>query len=342
MLESRRPPAWHTANLMSIIFIGTPTFAVPSLLALTHAGHSIAAVITQPDRPAGRRRTPRPPPVKLAALDLGLPVLQPPALRDSDTLARLRALSPEVMVVVAYGQILRRDILDIPPRGVLNVHPSLLPRWRGASPIPAAILAGDGRTGVTIMLMDAGMDSGPLLAQSEGPMQESDTAGSLGERLAEVGAGLLAETLPRWLAGEVEPQPQDDSRATTCPLIRKEDGALDWGLPATDIWRRVRAYNPWPGAYTTLDGELLHIWQARPLDANSSARPGTVLELGEAWMNGLPVEAINQAAFAVQTGRGVLVPMEVQRAGRRALSAAELLRGMPGLIGQRLVSPTPS
>jgi methionyl-tRNA formyltransferase len=280
--------------------------------------------------------------VKLAALDLGLAVLQPPALRDSDTLARLRALSPEVIVVVAYGQILRRDILDIPPRGVLNVHPSLLPRWRGASPIPAAILAGDERTGVTIMLMDAGMDSGPLLTQSEVPVQESDTAGLLSERLAKVGAGLLAETLPHWLAGEVEPQPQDDSRATTCPLIRKEDGALDWGLPATDIWRRVRAYNPWPGAYTTLDGELLHIWQARPLDANSSARPGTVLELGEAWMNDLPVEAINQAAFAVQTGRGVLVPLKVQRAGRRALSAAEFLRGMPGLIGQRLVSPIPS
>jgi len=327
---------------MSIIFIGTPSFAVPSLLALAHAGHSIAAVITQPDRPAGRGRTPRPPPVKLAALDRGLPVLQPPALRDSDTLARLRALSPEVMIVVAYGQILRRDVLDIPPRGVLNVHPSLLPRWRGASPIPAAILAGDERTGVTIMLMDAGMDSGPLLAQNEAPVQESDTAGSLGERLAEGGAGLLAETLPRWLAGEIEPQPQDDSRATTSPLIRKEDGALDWSLPATDTWRRVRAYNPWPGAYTTLDGELLHIWQARPLDANSSARPGTLLELGEAWMNDLPVEAINQAAFAVQTGRGVLVPLEVQRAGRRALSAAEFLRGVPGLIGQRLVSPIPS
>ena len=327
---------------MSIIFIGTPSFAVHSLLALAHAGHSIAAVITQPDRPAGRGRTPRPPPVKLAALDRGLPVLQPPALRDSDTLARLRALSPEVMIVVAYGQILRRDVLNIPPRGVLNVHPSLLPRWRGASPIPAAILAGDERTGVTVMLMDAGMDSGPLLAQKEAPVQESDTAGSLGERLAEVGAGLLAETLPRWLAGEIEPRPQDDSRATTCPLIRKEDGALDWSLPATDTWRRVRAYNPWPGAYTTLDGELLHIWQARPLDANSSARPGTLLELGEAWMNDLPVEAINQAAFAVQTGRGVLVPLEVQRAGRRALSAAEFLRGVPGLIGQRLVSPIPS
>ena len=327
---------------MSIIFIGTPAFAVPSLRALADAGHSIAAVITQPDRPAGRRRTPRPPPVKLAALDLGLPVLQPPALRDSDTLAGLRALSPEVFVVVAYGQILRRDVLNIPPRGVLNVHPSLLPRWRGASPIPAAILAGDERTGVTIMLMDAGMDSGPLLAQKEAPVQESETAGSLGERLAEVGAGLLAETLPRWLAGEIEPRPQDDSRATTCPLIRKEDGALDWSLPSTDTWRRVRAYNPWPGAYTMLDGELLHIWQARPLEANSSARPGTVLELGEPWMNDLPVEAINQAAFAVQTGRGVLVPLEVQRAGRRALSAAEFLRGVPGLIGQRLVSPIPS
>ena len=242
---------------MSIVFIGTPAFAVPSLHALARDAHSIAAVITQPDRPAGRHQTPRPPPVKAAALDLGLPVLQPPNLRDSDTLARLRELSPEVIVVVAYGQILRPDVLDIPARGVVNVHPSLLPRWRGASPIPAAILAGDERTGVTIMLMDAGWTAAQSLPRAKPQSMIGDTAASLSDTLSQAGADLLAETLPRWLAGEIEPQPQDESQATVCPLLRKEDGAIDWTLPAIDIWRRVRAYNPWPGAFTSLGGDAV-------------------------------------------------------------------------------------
>jgi methionyl-tRNA formyltransferase len=266
-------------------------------------------------------------------------VLQPANLRDSDTLKRLRELSPDVIVVVAYGQILRPAVLEIPAHGVLNVHPSLLPRWRGASPIPAAILAGDDRTGVTVMLMDAGMDSGPILAQSEHPIDESDTAASLSDTLSQAGASLLAETLPRRLAAQIVPKPQDESQATTCPLLRKEDGAIDWGLPAIDIWRRVRAYNPWPGAFTFLDADLLRIWQALPLDFVSSADPGAVLELDERSADALPPNIRSQAAFAVQTGRGVLVPLEVQRAGRRILTAAEFLRGIPGLIGQRLLSP---
>ena len=326
---------------MSIVFIGTPAFAVPSLHALARDGHSIAAVITQPDRPAGRHQAPRPPPVKIAALKLGLTVLQPANLRDSDTLMRLRELSPEVVVVVAYGQILRPAVLEIPTHGVLNVHPSLLPRWRGASPIPAAILAGDERTGVTIMLMDAGMDSGPILAQSEAPIDDNDTAASLSDSLSQVGASLLAETLPRWLAGDIVPRPQDESQATTCPILRKEDGAIDWMLPAIDIWRRVRAYNPWPAAFTSLNGELLRIWQAQWLGVVFSADPGTVLDLDELWANDLLPNLRSQAAFVVQTGSGLLVPLEVQRAGRRILTAAEFRRGMPGLIGQRLVSPAP-
>jgi methionyl-tRNA formyltransferase len=325
---------------MSIVFIGTPAFAVPSLRALARDGHPIAAVITQPDRPAGRHRGPRPPPVKIAALDLGLMVLQPDNLRDSDTLMRLRELSPEAIVVVAYGQILRRAVLEIPTHGVLNVHPSLLPRWRGASPIPAAILAGDERTGVTIMLMDEGMDSGPILAQSEASIDDNHTAVSLSDSLAQVGASLLTETLPRWLASGIVPRPQDESQATTCPLLRKEDGAIAWTLPAIDIWRLVRAYNPWPGAFASLNGELLRIWQAQPLGVSSSADPGAVLELDEQWANNLPAGIRNQAAFAVQTGSGIFVPLEVQRAGRRILTAADFLRGMPGLIGQRLVSPS--
>jgi methionyl-tRNA formyltransferase len=316
---------------MSIIFVGTPAFAVPSLRRLTNAGHEISAVVTQPDRPAGRHRAPQPPPVKLLAEELGLRVLQPESLRDPDAVTELGAVTPDVIVVVAYGQILRPDVLAIPSRGVLNIHPSLLPRWRGASPIPAAILAGDNETGITVMLMDAGMDSGPILSQRRMAIGDDYTTASLSAQLAESGADLLVATMPRWLAGEIEPTPQDGSKATTSPLLRKEDGAIDWRLSATDIWRRVRAYNPWPGAYTSLDGDLLHIWRAWPLDSDSGTEPGTVVEIDDA-VGARPAGA----AFAVQTGSGILVPLEVQRAGRRALSADEFRRGVPGLIGRRL------
>ena len=321
---------------MSIAFVGTPAFAVPSLRRLASAGHEISAVVTQPDRPAGRHRTPLPPPVKVAAEGLGLRVLQPESLRDPRAVGELRALAPEVIVVVAYGQILRPDVLAIPPHGVLNVHPSLLPRWRGASPIPAAILAGDEQTGVTIMLMDAGMDSGPVLSQRALAVDVNDTAASLSERLSAAGAELLADTLPRWLSREIEPTPQDHSQATTCPLLRKEDGAIDWRLPATEVWRSVRAYNPWPGAYTSLDGEPLRIWRAWPLDFDSSAEAGTVVEMDDASKEKLPADVAPAAALAVQTGSGILVPLEMQRAGRRALSADEFRRGIRRLIGRRL------
>ena len=239
---------------MSIIFVGTPPFAVPSLRRLAGAGHEIAAVVTQPDRPAGRHRAPQPPPVKIAAEELGLRVLQPESLREADAVAELRALAPDVIVVVAYGQILRPDVLAIPARGVVNVHPSLLPRWRGASPIPAAILAGDEQTGVTIMLMDAGMDSGPVLSQRALPIDVTDTASSLSERLSLAGGDLLVETLPRWLSGEIGPTPQDGSQATTCPLLRKEDGAIDWSLPASEIWRQVEPTTPGPAPIRVSSG----------------------------------------------------------------------------------------
>jgi methionyl-tRNA formyltransferase len=319
---------------MSIVFIGTPDFAVPSLRRLAAAGHTISAVITQPDRPAGRGRHLAPPPVKIAAEELGLPVLQPETLRDAEPLDAIRALEPEAIVAVAYGQILRQELLDIPPRGVLNVHPSLLPRHRGASPIAGAILAGDEQTGVSIMLMDAGMDSGPVLAQVRAPIYPLDTTGTLTASLAELGADLLAETLPRWLSGEITPQPQDDSRATVTHLIRKEDGAIDWTLPAVEIWRHVRAYTPWPGAATALAGEPLLIRQAWPLAGMSGELLGTVV----AMPSNAPPEA-QAAAFAVQTGDGLLAVLEVQRAGRRALSSADFARGIPGIIGRQLDSP---
>lgn len=320
---------------MSIVFIGTPDFAVPSLRRLAADGYEIAAVITQPDRATGRHRNRlTPPPVKEAALELGLPVHQPASLRDPDAVARLRALQPEVVVVVAYGQILRQDVLGIPPRGVINVHASLLPKYRGASPITAAILAGDEETGVSIMLMDAGMDTGPVLAQRLEGISPHDTTGSLSSRLAKLGADLLADTLPRWLGGEIEPQPQDNSQATVTRLIRKEHGAIDWTLPAVDTWRRVRAYNPWPGAYTALNGEQITIWNAWPLASDSPEAPGTVVALPPELGDDTP-----ESAFAVQTGTGLLAVVELQRAGRRAVSSAEFLRGAPSLVGRRFQAP---
>jgi methionyl-tRNA formyltransferase len=304
---------------MSLISIGTPDFAVPSLRRLHGDGHEIAAAVTQPDRPAGRGRQPASSPVKEAAIELGIPVLQPPSLRAPEVVEGLRALKPEVMVAVAYGQILRPEVLEIASRGVVNVHPSLLPRWRGASPIAGAILAGDKETGVTIMLMDAGMDSGPILAQRRHPISPEDTTGTLTAVLADAGADLLAETLPRWLAGEIEPVPQDDAGATVTRLVKKEDGAIDWTLAAEEIWRRVRAYDPWPGAYTSLDGENIRIWRARPLNADYGEPPGTIVE----------------APLGVQTGEGVLAVLEGQRPGRRRMSSDELVRGMPSLFGRR-------
>jgi methionyl-tRNA formyltransferase len=327
---------------MAIVYFGTPAFAVPSLRRLAADGLEIAAVFTQPDRPAGRGRHPAPPPAKTAALALGLPVRQPESLRDPAALADLAALRPQAGVAVAYGQILPRQVLDIPPRGVLNVHPSLLPRHRGASPIPAAILAGDAQTGVSIILMDAGMDSGPLLAQRAHPIDDYDTTGTLLETLAGLAAELLAVTLPRWLRGEIEPRPQDHSLATRAPLLKKEDGEIDWTLPAPDIWRRVRAYNPWPGAYTRLDGALLHVWQAWPL-AGGGEPPGAVLALSDDQRRALPdgagrdgQTAARPGAFGVATGEGVLAVLVAQREGRRPLPASEFLRGMRDFIGRRL------
>jgi methionyl-tRNA formyltransferase len=247
----------------------------------------------------------------------------------------LASLRPDVIVVCAFGVILRQPVLDIPAKGVLNIHPSLLPRHRGASPIAAAILAGDEQTGVTIMLMDPGMDTGPIFSQRAIPISPWDTSGSLGERLAEVGAELLLEVLPRWLAGEIEPQPQDDSLASQAPLLRKEDGAIDWNQPAIDIWRRVRAFNPWPGAFTTLAGQTLLIWEAWPLSVGGVGEPGTVLPLTAEQRQMLPPEVGEKETLAVQTGEGLLAVLRLQRAGRRSLTAAEFIRGQRDLFGRR-------
>ncbi len=315
---------------MAIVFIGTPAFAVSSLQRVVAAGYEVSAVFTQPDRPAGRGRTSTAPAVKAAAEGLGLPVYQPASLKDSGVVEQLRSLAPELIVGVAYGQLIVPQVLAIPPRGVINVHPSLLPRWRGASPVAAAIVAGDEETGVTIMLMDEGLDSGAILSQRVRTISAMDTTGSLTEALAEEGADLLADTLPRWLAGEIDPEPQDESRATVCRRLSKADGLIDWTQTAIEVWRQVRAYNPWPGAHSFLEGEAMSFWHAWPLDAESGELPGTVV----APPGDLPAEA-QGAAFAVQTGHGALVVLEAQRAGRRSLGSADLLRGMPALIGRR-------
>ncbi len=344
MLESASEPVLslpggrqaYRRTVMAIVFLGTPAFAVPSLRRLADEGYEIAAVYTQPDRPAGRGRHLTPPPVKTAALAMGLPVRQPESLRDPLALAELTSLHPEVGIGVGYGQILRQEVLDIPPKGVLNVHPSLLPRHRGASPIPAAILAGDRETGATVMLMDPGIDSGPILAQRSLPIENQDTGGTLAEKLALLAASLLAETLPGWLRDEIEPQPQDHSLATKTPLLKKEHGAIDWSLPAMRIWRQVRAYDPWPGAYTTLDGQLLHVWEAWPLPGEG-APPGTTVALREEQQDELRAQA-DQGGFGVQTGDGLLAVLSVQRQGRRRLPATEFLRGARDFIGRRLGS----
>jgi len=305
-----------------VIFMGTPDFSVPSLAALLAGPFQVVAVVTQPDRRSGRGRRLAATPVKQAALAHGLPVLQPPTLRDPETQAELAGYRPEVIVVAAFGQILRPAVLDLPPFGCINVHASLLPRWRGAAPVQAAILAGDQVTGSTVMRMDVGMDTGPILAQAAIPIAPDDTGGSLTDKLAEHGAGLLAETLPRWLAGEITPRPQDERLATVCRPLRKEQGRIDWSRPAAEIARAVRAYNPWPAASTSYQGTQLKILQAWAEEGSRQEPPGSLLARDE--------------AVLVVTGQGLLRLEEVQLAGRRPTPAADFVRGQRDFAGSRL------
>jgi len=308
---------------MRVVFMGTPEFALPTLKGLYEGGYRLVGVFTRPDKPAGRGRQPTPSPVKELALRLGLPVYQPATLRRPAAVELLRSLKPDVVVVAAYGLLLPREVLEVPPHGCLNVHPSLLPRWRGPSPIPFAILAGDEFTGVTVILMDEGMDTGPILARSEPvPIGPEDTAATLTPKLADIGARLLLETLPRWAAGQIKPEPQDDSQATYSRLLKKEDGVIDWGRSAVEIWRQVRAFDPWPGAFTRWEGKLLKVLACRPLPDNSPEPPGTVVGL--------------DAGAAVQTGNGLLKLERVQLEGRRPVGIEEFLRGYPRFIGSRL------
>lgn len=310
-----------------IVYMGTPEFAVPALAALHETGEEkgwqVVGVVTQPDRPAGRGKRVIISPVKEYALAQGLPVLQPGRLRrEPQAIEALAALAPDVMVVAAYGQILPRSVLEIPRFGCLNIHASLLPAWRGASPITASILAGEAETGVTLMLMDEGMDTGPMLTQARMQIAPDDTTASLGTKLAAQGAELLVETLPRWLAGHISPVDQADlpGAVSYCSLVKKQDGQIDWSQPAQTIERMTRAYTPWPSAFTTWRGQNFKVWQARVVPGQ--AEPGQVLP----WDGGV----------AVGTGAGLLQLLNIQPAGKRAMQIDSFLNGAPDFVGNRL------
>ncbi len=293
-----------------IVFMGSPDFAVPVLMALRE-NYPIAGVVTQPDRQAGRGRRMQSSPVKLQALDLGLPVIQPEKLRQPEAMDQLSRWAPDLIVVAAFGQILRPAVLDLPPYGCINVHASLLPRWRGAAPIQAAMLAGDPETGVTIMKMDQGVDTGAILSRRALPIGETDTARTLFGKLAPLGAELLMETLPDYLAGKLHPQPQEDSQATYAPMLKKEDGRLDFSLPAEELVRRVRAFNPWPGAFMEWQGGLLKIHQAH---AETGQAPA-----------GRPL--VHHRRAAIGAGTGILILDLVQPAGKKPMDGEAFLIG---------------
>lgn len=303
---------------LRIVFAGTPEFACPALAALI-AHRRPLAVLTQPDRPAGRGRKLRHGPVKRLAHEAGIEVLQPRALRDERTLERLRALAPDLIVTAAYGLLLPPAVLELPAHGCWNLHASLLPRWRGASPIQQAILAGDERTGVTLMQMDAGMDTGDLLASTEVAIGPGETAGELHERLAERAAPLLMEALGRLAAGTPPtPWPQDARQATHAPRIDKRDALLDWHSDAVSLSRMVRAYNPWPVAHGRIAGQDVRVFRARPVGTRTDAPPGSLLAAGDR------LEAIRVAC-----GRGALDVLELQAPGRRRVTAQQWLNAHP-------------
>jgi methionyl-tRNA formyltransferase len=309
---------------MRVVFMGTPRFALPALCRLARSEHEVVAVYTQPDEPAGRGRRMVPSAVKAASLDYGLAVRQPGSLKDPREVEDLARLQPDTIVVAAYGQLLSQSVLDTPRFGCLNIHPSLLPRHRGPSPVAAAILSGEEVTGVTIMLMDKGMDTGPVLAQRQWPLSAEDTTETLTDRLAEAGAELLMETLPSWLAGRITPQAQDDGKATYSRVITKEDGRIDWRRSALELWRMVRALQPWPGCYTMWERKLFKIIEAVPLPGDGEV--GRVVVPRGA--RGVPV--------GVQTGSGILGLLNVQLEGKRVMTADDFVRGQRDFLGSLL------
>lgn len=296
--------------MLKVVFMGSPDFSLPSLRALAEK-YDVVGVVTQPDRASGRGRELKAPPVKTLALELGIPVIQPEKLRQPEAMEQLRAWNPDIIIVAAFGQILRKDVLELPRYGCINVHASLLPRWRGAAPINAAILHGDAETGVTIMQMDVGLDTGPMLSKRSIPLTRQDTAGSVFDRLSTLGADLLVETLPDYLSGKLTPSPQPEEGVTYAPMLKKEEGRLDFTHPAEELERRVRAFNPWPGVFMDFDGTLLKVHRAR-------VRAGDVA-VGQ--------RLIDQDQPAIGAGGGLLILEEVQPAGKKAMSGKSFLAG---------------
>ena len=305
---------------MRIVFMGTPDFAVPSLQALIDAGHDVCAVYTQPDKPQGRKQILTAPPVKTLALEHDIPVFQPNTLKNEDEQARLRALAPEVIIVVAYGKLLPKAVLDIPPHGCINVHGSLLPRWRGAAPIQWAVIAGDEMAGVTTMQMAEGLDTGDMLLTYETKVGEKETAGELFDRLAQSGAELLTQTLVK--LDEIEPRPQDDAQSCYAHMLDKQMAVIDWSKSAHEIDCLIRGLNPWPIALTTLSGERLKVFAAEKAAGNGE--PGTVLE------------ADPKKGLTVACGEGALGLTEIQLVGGKRMKATDFLRGHVIEVGTKL------
>ena len=305
---------------MRIVFMGTPDFAVPSLQALIDAGHDVCAVYTQPDKPQGRKQILTAPPVKTLALEHDIPVFQPNTLKNEDEQARLRELAPEVIIVVAYGKLLPKAVLDIPPHGCINVHGSLLPRWRGAAPIQWAVIAGDEMAGVTTMKMAEGLDTGDMLLTYETKVGEKETAGELFDRLAQAGAELLTETLVK--LNDITPRPQDDAQSCYAHMLDKQMAVIDWSKSAHEIDCLIRGLNPWPIALTTLSGERLKVFAAEKAAGNGE--PGTVLE------------ADPKKGLTVACGEGALKLTEIQLVGGKRMKATDFLRGHVIEVGTKL------
>lgn len=316
-----------------VLFMGTPDFAVPSLRVLLDEGYDVIGVVTQPDRPKGRKRVLTPPPVKTVALERGIPVLQPERLRRPEAVDEVAALKPDLIVTAAYGQILPKAVLELPKFGCINVHGSLLPRYRGGAPIQYALLNGDAETGVTIMYMAEGLDTGDMISRVAVPITDEDTAGTLFDKLSREGAELLRRTLPELIAGTIQAVPQNDAEATYSPTLKREDERLDWSKPARELFNRIRGLNPWPVAYTEHNGEVLKVWAAKPPQASgqassSGSKPGTVL-------------TVSGAGIEVEAGDGTLWLTEVQPAGRKAMDAAAFGRGGGIRVGDVLGAANP-
>ncbi|MDI3465092.1 MAG: Methionyl-tRNA formyltransferase [Nitrospira sp.] len=310
---------------MRIVFMGTPEFAVPSLEAILRSDNQVVGVVTQPDRPKGRGQQLVSSPVKLVAERTGIPILQPLKIRTPEFLQALSAWQPDLIAVAAYGRILPTPILRLPPMGCVNVHGSLLPKYRGAAPVQWAVINGETETGITTMLMDEGMDTGAMLLQEKLEISPEDTAGTLAPRLAELGARLLLDTLMQLKAGTLTPKKQDDGQATLAPILKKEDGLIDWTMSATVLANRVRGLSPWPGAFTFFGEERWNIWRAVSNVAAATDKPGTIV-------------AVNKQTIMVSTGDGLLGIREIQTANSKRMSADQFLAGHRIPVGGQLGS----